>query len=379
LLLEGYEIRGMLMMLFLVLLAAFYAARLGFFYLGSFRQRAVRPIGASTIRVSVIIPARNEERNLLRCIEALQRAEYSPEHIEFIIVNDRSTDSTASVAAALTHNDPRFRIVNKTAASLNANLRGKPGALQEGIDNATGDVLLFTDADCSIHPQWITAMSAPFRDESVGMVCGFTTIKTTGPFAILQDVEWMYSQAMAKGGVGNDIPLGCYGNNMAIRRSAYDAVGGYAAIPFSITEDLALLQHIADHGKHVIYQCIPQATVETLPCTTLHEYLTQRQRWARGGTALGNRALIFVLSSVAVWVGIVTSLIQHDMIWLSIFLILRVVGDSVLVGIAAVRVRRLSLLPYILPSIIMLMMTELSAPFLSLRKDVTWKGQVFKT
>ncbi|MBS1560354.1 MAG: glycosyltransferase [Bacteroidetes bacterium] len=368
-----------MMTVMLLLLAAFYAARLGFFYLGSFRQRALHSVDTTTLRVSVIVPARNEERNLPRCIEALQRANYPADKVEFIIVNDRSTDSTASVAEQLTSGDAHFRIVHKTDASVHANLRGKPGAIQEGIDRATGDVILCTDADCSIHPNWISAMAAPFGDPSVGMVCGFTTIKPTGLFAILQDVEWMYSQAMAKGGVGNNVPLGCYGNNMAIRRSTYDAVGGYAAIPFSITEDLALLQHIADHGKHVIYQCTHEATVETLPCTTLHEYLTQRQRWARGGTALGSRALIFVLSSVAVWVGIVTSVVQHNMLWLSIFVVLRVVGDSVLVGIAAVRMRRYALLPFILPSIIMLMMTELSAPFLSLRKNVTWKGQVFQT
>lgn len=368
-----------MLILMLSLLATFYGARLVFFYIGSFRQRAVHPVGTKSIRVSVIIPARNEERNLARCVEALKRASYPAQDVEFILVNDRSTDSTSTVAQKLVGDDPRFRIIQKTDASKNANLRGKPGALQEGIDHATGDVLLFTDADCCIHPQWITAMSAPFLDESVGMVCGFTTIKTTGAFAILQDVEWMYSQAMAKGGLGNNVPLGCYGNNMAIRRSVYDAVGGYASIPFSITEDLALLQHIADHGKNVIYQCLPQATVETLPCTTLQEYLKQRQRWARGGTALGNRALIFVLSSVAVWLGIVTSVVQNNMVWLSIFVTLRILGDSVLVGIATMRIRRYSLLPFILPSIILLMMTELAAPFLSLRKNVEWKGQVFKT
>lgn len=368
-----------MMFALLVGCAAFYAARLLFFVSGFLRQRSIARWHHGVPRVSVIVPARNEEANLRRCIDALMRTDYPQDAIEFIMVNDRSTDGTAEELQKLTASDGRFVLVNKTDDGAHTNLRGKPGALQAGIDRATGDLLMMTDADCVIHPQWVRSMAAPFADDSVGMVCGFTTIRTRSFFHALQDVEWLYSQAMAKGGVGNHVPLGCYGNNIAIRRWTYDHVGGYAAIPFSITEDLALLQRVSDHDQEVIYQCRREATVETLPCVTLAEYVRQRQRWARGGTALGNRALIFVLSSVAVWFGIVTSALRSDLQWLLIFVCLRVLGDSILVAIAAVRLRRYRILPFIVPSIIMLMMTELAAPFLTLRTNVVWKGQVFKT
>jgi cellulose synthase/poly-beta-1,6-N-acetylglucosamine synthase-like glycosyltransferase len=114
-----------------------------------------------------------------------------------------------------------------------------------------------------------------------------------------------------------------------------------------------------------------------MPCTTIGEYLRQRQRWARGGTALGMKATAFVVSSMMLWLGIVVSAITQDYGWFLGLAGMRIIGDASLVAWALMRLRRPSTLPWVIPSIIMLMLTELVVPFLLLQRDVVWKGQRF--
>lgn len=355
-----------------------YALRLVYFFVGQARSGGVQSPIVSTPTVSVLIPARNEEATISRCIASVQTALGGLPTAEIIIVNDRSTDTTGSVIDSLAAADTRIRPLHRTAVSAERNLQGKPGALQCGIDHASGEIILLTDADCTVDATWVDAMCAPFADPSIGMVCGFTTIRRDGAFATIQDVEWLYTHTMARAGLNNRTPLGCFGNNMALRRSAMVEIGGYRSIPFSLTEDLALLQAMSAAGYGIRYLCNQHATVETLPCTTFGEYVKQKHRWVRGGIALGWKAVAFVVSSASVWLGIVLAIATSAWIWVAILAALRIVGDGVLIAISALTLRKRDILPAIGPSLLVLLGLELILPFLTLRRDVVWKGQTFR-
>ena len=193
----------------------------------------------------------------------------------------------------------------------------------------------------------------------------------------LQDVEWTYMQAMAAGGVGNHLPFGCFGNNLGVRASAFAAVGGYRKISFSVTEDLALLQALYQAGWTVRYAVHTMTLVETLPVRSLGDYIRQRHRWARGGTDLGWKAAVFVVTSFALWSGVLASLLLGLYLWAILFLAVRVVGDGVLIAMTARAVRNNRMLIHIPWSVVLLMMTELVVPLIILNKRVTWKNQVF--
>jgi cellulose synthase/poly-beta-1,6-N-acetylglucosamine synthase-like glycosyltransferase len=362
----------------LVACLTIYGLRMLFFLTGFVRERRFRDDTPEWPSVSVIIPARNEELTLERCLTALQALDYPAERLQIIIVNDRSTDATRTVLdrAALTF--PGLKVVHRVDTTSHPNLRGKPGALQEGIDHATGDILLFTDADCAVPHGWIRSMAAPFRSRSVGMVCSFTAVEGRSFFDVLQDVEWMYTQAMARAGVNHDIPLGCFGNNLAIRRSVYESLGGYEQITFSVTEDLALLQAVVDAGHEVIYRCREQSAVVTLPCSTFSEYVRQKQRWVRGGVALGWRATIFIVSSIALWSGMLLAIFTSSWMWLLAFILMRVLGDHALIAESLRRVGRAFRIPWIVPVVVMLFGMEIFLPLLTFRKNVVWKNQVFR-
>ncbi|MCX6139850.1 MAG: glycosyltransferase [Candidatus Kapabacteria bacterium] len=355
-----------------------YTLRLAFFLVGQGRNIPSTESRDSVPFVSVIVPARNEEDNLVRCVEALCASNYPQGRLEIIVVNDRSEDGTEAELDALSQRFSLLTPLHRRDTLDHPNLKGKPGALQHGIDHAKGEVLVLTDADCLVHPDWIRSMSNPFQDPSVAMVCGFTVIRIRRLFDVLQDIEWIYTQTMARAGIQNGIPLGCFGNNMAIRTSSFNALGGYESIPFSITEDLALLQAMTTAGMGIRYLCSPEVAVETLPCITLGEYLAQKHRWVRGGMALGFKAATFVATSAVYWIGLIASIATHQWYWVAGFLSLRVAGDGLLLTTSITRLQRWRVLPAVAPSILALLLLELLLPFMTLRKRIVWKNQIFR-
>lgn len=359
--------------------AVLYSARIAFFWIGFLRHGRAAPATNNALpRVTVVVPARNEEHNIERCLRSLAASDYPSELLQIIVVNDRSTDGTLDVLHRLASAMPALLVLSKSEGDSVGNLKGKPGALQFGFDHATGDVLLMTDADCEVHPDWIRALAAPHVDERVGLSLGFTTIKANTFLENVQDVEWVCSQAMARGAVGNDVPLGCFGNNMGVRRTAYEGLGGYANIKFSITEDLALLQAVFDAGWSVKYLCEPEATVETLPCATMLEYVRQRHRWARGGLQLGGKAAFFVFTGILLWSALgLAIVVGHWGAFIALFT-LRIAGDFGLLAMAAERIRRRSLYRFAFPAFCLILLTEISLPFIVLKKRIVWKGQIFK-
>lgn len=359
-------------------LAAVYAARVVLFMTGFRRQRARWRTAVFTPSVTIVVPARNEESTLERCITSLMRVDYPASLLTVVVVDDRSTDTTAQVLQRLSTQYAELRVVTRTDHDVERNLRGKPGALQQGIDASTGEIILMTDADCSVSPGWVRGMVQQFSDPEVALVAGLTSIAGTSLFDRIQDVEWTYTQAMAAGGIGLGVPLGCFGNNLAVRRTAFQEVGGYREISFSVTEDLALQQALHDAGWRVRHAFHEMTSVESLPARSLREYITQRHRWVRGGTSLGLRAVVFVTTSVTLWLALALSLWQAMWWWVTALLLLRVVADGLLISMAVHAVGRYRVVPFIPLSMVVLMLTELFLPFLVLKKSVTWKDQVFR-
>ncbi|MBU3679038.1 MAG: glycosyltransferase [Candidatus Kapabacteria bacterium] len=358
--------------------ALVYLVRLAYFWRGQWRSGRALPLyNESVPRVTVVVPARNEERLIASCIESLVASDYPSSHLEIIVVNDRSTDATAKIIDELARLHTCVRALHRQEADARENLRGKPGALQFGIDHASGEIILITDADCSVHPLWVRTMVAPFTDPSVEMTAGLTVVRPSSTFARIQDIEWVYTSSMAQAANSNGHPLGCFGNNIAIRSSAFAELGGYRGIPFSVTEDLALMQAI--HGRHgsIVFLCEPTGQVVTEPCSTVSDYLRQKQRWVQGGLGLGWRGFTFIGSSVVYWVGLVSSIVMGSLPWTALFLALRLVGDGVLITTTAIRMRRWYLLWMGAPVLILLLLLELMLPLLAMQRRVVWKGQTF--
>lgn len=277
--------------------------------------------------VAVVVAARDEEHTIGRCLDALLAQDYPAERLEIVVADDGSTDETAAVvrariaalhraAARVTealvteppecsaplpapHSPlPRLRLI---AVPDDGPLVGKAHALHAAIETTSADIVLVTDADCAAPPLWARATVAPFADDATGIVCGLARIdpRPGRPFDRVQALDWTLLLGAVSAAAEAGLPATGMGNNMAVRRAAYEATGGYPALPFSVTEDFTLVRAVAERTPfRVRFPLSAPTTVWTLPADGLREAYRQRRRWARGGLTGG---LPVVAAYAAFW------------------------------------------------------------------------------
>lgn len=328
--------------------------------------------------VSVVVPARDEEDNIENAINNILLSDYPKDNYEIIAVNDRSSDNTLSILNQLKSNIPNLRVINVDDSNRNYNLRGKAGALDCGISQAKGELVLMTDADCEVNSKWISIIVKHFSNQNVEIISSYTNIMGDRMFDKLQAVQWIYLHKMACAGPTINFPLGCFGTNLAIRQSTYNEIGGYSSIPFSITEDYALLKEVMNRGKVASYITDANATVSTKPCNSFLDLISQLRRWARGGLDLKWVAVYFVLSSVAVWLSLITTLVYHYYLLFAIVLMVRLFGDFLLIYPSLKGIGKSSLIKWSLPAVAFFLILELLIPPLLINSKITWKGQTFR-
>ena len=204
---------------------------------------ALAPL-ARTPRVTVLIPARNEERNLRTCLDAVRALEWPD--LQILLIDDRSTDATPRIAAEGAAADPRVTVLGGT--DLPDGWMGKSWALQQAQARATGEWLLFLDADVTIHPKALSQAMAYAAAEKAQMFSGYGTL-VLGTF--WEKVIMPVIGGMIVGGNPlrevNDpehFRVVCNGQLILVSRAAYDAIGGHAAIRSEIIDDVAMAREV---------------------------------------------------------------------------------------------------------------------------------------
>lgn len=243
--------------------------------------RRSRGAGGPAPSVEIVVAARNEEATLPGLLASLARQ--TDRTCTFLLVDDRSTDGTPRLFEQFRAAMPsRVRVLSSAAEP--EGLTGKQAALDLAIDAARGDVLLFTDADCVVPARWAEELGARFADPTVGVVLGRVVLAEDRGFlrrfqAFEQPLINQYNFAVV--GVGG--AFGCFGNNMAVRREAAVAVGGFRGLGWSVTEDTTLLTAIRDLGRWTVKAAVSaDAAVTTTPKGDWRSYVEQHTRWNAG-------------------------------------------------------------------------------------------------
>lgn len=256
-----------------------YLIQIAFFMYGVNHPRD-RKSNSTRPFISVVIAARNEQDNIAQCLDSVLRQTYPKDRFEVIVANDGSTDKTGVVCkkySSLHSNLSVFEVAE------DPKLKGKTNALAQAIDRSRGEILLITDADCIVPEKWIEGTALRY-EPGVGIVGGMTLQRAEDGFGGMQSLDWAYLLGIAAAGVSYGNPLSTIGNNLSFRRRAYDDVGGYRSIPFSVTEDYSLFQAIVRTGKwEYLYPVDPDILVNSQPCRTLRELYLQKKRWGKGG------------------------------------------------------------------------------------------------
>lgn len=213
---------------------------------------------------------------------------------------------------------------------------------------------------------------------NVDVATGFTIVGHKKTFGALQALDWLHLHAIASAALELGVLMGCIGNNFAIRRSAYQRVGGYRGMEFSVTEDFALFAAVMRTGGRGIFHCHPDAAMQTEPCATLFDVLRQKQRWARGGIAMSSKGkmvlVIAVLMMASITIAPLYSLAMWGIVWGCKFLC-----DLALMIPTMARLRMLPLLRHFLLFEFYFIAQALVTPLLLFRRTVVWKGRRYRS
>jgi biofilm PGA synthesis N-glycosyltransferase PgaC len=241
--------------------------------------------------ITVIIPVRNEEKCIKALLNNISLQVYDA--FEVIVVDDHSEDQTMEILSGLT--------ISNLVLLKNSGI-GKKQAINTAIACAKGSIIVTTDGDCSVQPQWLKSINSLFSDNRIAMVLGGVAIQSHDFFSRLQGIEMASLVGTAASTVSLGYPTMCNGANLAFKKQAFEKVLGYADNLHIPSGDDEFLLHKINRqfpgGVKFLYN--EHAVVRTRSQLTVADFLQQRLRWAakwRFNTSRVAKVLaVFILS-----------------------------------------------------------------------------------
>jgi poly-beta-1,6-N-acetyl-D-glucosamine synthase len=242
-------------------------------------------------RISVIIPARNEEENIGHLLRCLEEQTYPRELFEIIVVDDHSSDKTTAITAEFT----RVRLLQLKEDTINSY---KKKAIETGIHAATGEWIVTTDADCLPPRKWLETIAA-FKEATPAafIVAPVAFECNASPLQVFQAMDFMVLQGITGASVYKKIHSMCNGANLAYEKKLFYEVNGFEGIDHIASGDDMLLMHKIEkkYPQQVHYLRSKDAIVVTQPMKTWKEFFNQRIRWASKATHYNDKRILAVL------------------------------------------------------------------------------------
>lgn len=243
-------------------------------------KHSMRP-EAERQRATVLVPARDEEELLPRLLASLDAQTFKD--FSIVLVNDRSTDSTPKIMEEYSALHPgRVSIVTVDKNPEIGN--GKLNALIQGTAAVDSDLVFFTDADCIVPVTWVEELSRAFLRPDLGILLGPIETRRTGTLiATFHAFDHVFKYGYTAGCTGIGMPTGGFGNNLGIRKTALDEIGGFESIEVTATEDAALIAAVRQKTSWQTRAFFTRRiTVLTEPQKTWKQLTRQEVRWHTG-------------------------------------------------------------------------------------------------
>jgi poly-beta-1,6-N-acetyl-D-glucosamine synthase len=226
--------------------------------------------------VSVLVPFRNEGAALPALLTSLRLQDFPHDRYELILVDDHSQDEGPGYVKGWIGENPKIKCTCITAQGI-----GKKNAIAEGIEKASGQIILTTDADCLLPVNWISSMVRSFK-ENTSMVAGLVKVEGTTFFSELQSLEFNSLMASGAAFMMLGYPVMCNGASLAYRKDRFEAVDGFASnrqIP-SGDDEFLMRKFLKQFPGSVIPVNDTSAVVITAPQPSVKAFIQQRMRWA---------------------------------------------------------------------------------------------------
>jgi cellulose synthase/poly-beta-1,6-N-acetylglucosamine synthase-like glycosyltransferase len=292
----------MFILLYITLLLLLMYGVLIFYYFSAWKKIPEFTINSGVAktgqtRVSVVIPARNEEENIGRCLASLSLQTYPAALTEIIVVNDHSTDRTAEVVKSFPANNVRLVNLEEflTGGSINSY---KKKAIEVAVGLSIGDLIVTTDADCTCTPGWLGCLVAFHQQYSAAFIAAPVKISAgKSLLSIFQTIDFITLQGITAASVSKKFHSMCNGANLAYEKKAFYEVGGFRDIDnIASGDDMLLMHKIANrYPDRYYFLKNPAAIVTTLPASTWGSFFQQRIRWASKADKFTDKRIFGVL------------------------------------------------------------------------------------
>lgn len=329
-------------------------------------------------KVSIIIAMRNEENNIDRLINDLQSQIYDTDKLEFILVNDHSTDKTGYLLEKLDLKN--FQILNLPDGKY-----GKKNAIIMAASLANGDIILSSDADCSFNKNWVQKMVGYFINNEVQLVSGPVMFKKkSGIFQNLQSLEFISLIGSGAGAIGINNPIFCNGANMAYRRETFLKVNNYRNDNAASGDDVFLLHSIkASYPNSVVFANDSVAIVRTEGAPKFIDFFNQRKRWAAKSIYYKDRYsiyvsyLVFVVNFTFVFLFLMSFINCFFISIFIVFYILKFIIDLLFLLPMLRFFKREDLIKWIFPFELLYAFYIILISTLALTNKFEWKGRTY--
>jgi cellulose synthase/poly-beta-1,6-N-acetylglucosamine synthase-like glycosyltransferase len=279
---------------------------------------------APRTRISVLIPARNEEENITACLGSLFRQSYPRELYQVIVIDDHSKDRTWEILESvqfpgmsfsslrLGSSEPEPAAGPESAVSPRSPKGASPVkaykklAIEAGVLAATGDLIVTTDADCLFHPDWLKTIARFYEETGAKFIAAPVKIGGDYPesrssghsfLAVFQTLDFISLQGITGASVYKKFHSMCNGANLAYEKKAFLEVEGFRDIDNIPSGDDMLLMHkiFMKYPGRVFFLKNRQAMVCTRPETSWKGFFNQRIRWASKADSYDDRRIFRVL------------------------------------------------------------------------------------
>ena len=250
--------------------------------------------------ISVVVPVRNEETNLETLFDSLLQQTYSRRRFEIVIVDDHSTDRSWDLIQTLSESPLDIQAVrlareNHKPETLIAH---KKFAIEKGIENARGELIVTTDADCVFDPQWLFSIASFYVATKAKFIAAPVKIRTHySLLSIFQSLDFLTLQGITGASVYKRFHTMCNGANLAYEKAAFYEVKGFSGVDdIASGDDMLLMYKIyKQHPGDVHYLKSKNAIVTTNPVTSWKDFFNQRVRWASKATHYDDKKIFWIL------------------------------------------------------------------------------------
>lgn len=247
-------------------------------------------------RITVIIPARNEAKNIGACLESITSQKYPQELIQVLVMNDHSTDGTDLIVQSFVNKN--VQLINLEEHIKTPVNSYKKAAIELAMQFATGYLIIGTDADCVSSPKWLATIAAFYEERKPAFIAMPVSFKEcNSAIEVFQELDFMSLQGITGAAIQSQSYGMCNGANMAYEKSAFYAVNGFENIDqIASGDDMMLMHKIAKKfPERIAFLKSEDVIVSTKAMPTVRKFLQQRIRWASKADKYDDSRIMIVL------------------------------------------------------------------------------------